>query len=66
MVGVNLGATVYTEATTASIADVTSATGALTKVKAAIDQLATDRATVEQIMLGSNIQVNRLAYLILI
>jgi flagellin len=46
MAGVNLGSTTYTDATAASIEDVTSATDALTKVKAAIDQLATDRATV--------------------
>ncbi|MGC8744176.1 MAG: flagellin [Verrucomicrobiia bacterium] len=46
MAGVNLGATAYTDATGAAIDTATNAASALTKVKAAIDQLATDRATV--------------------
>lgn len=46
MAGVNLGATVYTDATGSSVATAAGAATALTKVKAAIDQLATDRATV--------------------
>lgn len=50
MTGVDLGATVYTDATGASVATTTGAVDALTKVKAAIEQLATDRATI-----GSNI-----------
>jgi flagellin len=51
MVGVNLGAAAYTTATTSSnISTSTGAVTALTNVKAAITQLATDRATV-----GSNV-----------
>lgn len=46
MAGVNLGATAYTDATGASIATASDAATALTKVKAAITQLAEDRATV--------------------
>lgn len=46
MAGVNLGATAYTEATDASIDTAENAADALTKVKTAIEQLATDRATV--------------------
>lgn len=46
MAGVNLGATAYTDATGAAIDTAANAASALTKVKAAIDQLATDRATV--------------------
>jgi flagellin len=55
MAGINLGATAYTDATGASVDDVTNATAALDDVKAAITQLATDRATV-----GANI--SRLTY----
>ena len=50
MAGVNLGATVYTSATGASVATTTGAVAALASVRAAIEQLATDRATI-----GSNI-----------
>jgi flagellin len=50
MTGVDLGDTIYTDATSASVATTTDAVDALTKVKAAIEQLATDRATI-----GSNI-----------
>ncbi|MGC8830662.1 MAG: flagellin [Verrucomicrobiia bacterium] len=46
MAGVNLGATVYTDATGSAVDTAANAATALTKVKAAIDQLATDRATV--------------------
>ncbi|MGB9603422.1 MAG: flagellin [Limisphaerales bacterium] len=46
MAGVNLGATVYTNATGSAVDTAANAATALTKVKAAIDQLATDRATV--------------------
>ncbi len=46
MTGINLGASAYTGATGASVATTSGATSALTSVKAAIDQLATDRATV--------------------
>jgi flagellin len=52
MAGVNLGATQYTDATAATIENVTNASGALTKVKDAIKQLATDRSNV-----GANISV---------
>ena len=44
--GVNLGASTYTSATAGNIATTTGAATALTNVKAAITQLATDRATV--------------------
>ncbi|MEJ5237945.1 MAG: flagellin [Limisphaera sp.] len=50
MAGVNLGAAVYASATGASVATASNAVTALTRVKAAIEQLATDRATI-----GSNI-----------
>lgn len=43
--GLNLGAAAYTGATSAGVANATSAAAALTAVKAAITQLATDRAT---------------------
>ncbi|MGC8830661.1 MAG: flagellin [Verrucomicrobiia bacterium] len=46
MAGVNLGATVYTDATGSSVDTAANAATALAKVKAAIDQLASDRATV--------------------
>ena len=46
MSGVNLGAAAYTGATGASVSTTTGAVAALTSVKAAITQLATDRATV--------------------
>ena len=46
MTGVNLGASTYTQATSATVDSVSNAQGALTKVKAAISQLATDRATI--------------------
>ena len=55
MTGVNLSASAYTGATGADISTSTGATAALTAVKAAITQLATDRATV-----GAN--VSRLTY----
>ena len=44
--GVNLGASTYTSATGGSVATTSGAATALTNVKAAITQLATDRATV--------------------
>jgi flagellin len=50
MTGVNLGASQYTTATGNNVATSTAAATALTNVKAAITQLATDRATV-----GANI-----------
>lgn len=50
MAGVNLSDTVYTDATGADISTTTGAVAALADVKAAIEQLATDRATI-----GSNI-----------
>jgi flagellin len=46
MTAVNLGATGYTGATSASVSSVTLAAAALTSVTAAITQLATDRANV--------------------
>jgi len=46
MTAVNLGASVYTAATGASISSTTTAAAALTKVTAAITALATDRANV--------------------
>jgi flagellin len=46
MTGVNLGATAYTDATGSAVTSTTTAAAALTKVKSAITQLATDRATV--------------------
>lgn len=50
MTGVNLGAGTYTTATASTIGTAANAATALTNVKAAITQLATDRATV-----GANI-----------
>jgi len=50
MNGVNLGAAAYTTATGSNVADSASAATALTNVKAALDQLGGDRATV-----GANI-----------
>jgi flagellin len=50
MTGVNLGAGAYTAATAATVDTASNAATALTKVKAALDQLGTDRATV-----GANI-----------
>ena len=44
--GVNLGSSTYTTATAGNIATTTGASTALTNVKSAITQLATDRATV--------------------
>jgi flagellin len=55
MTGVNLGAATYTTATAGDVSTTTGAATALTNVKAAITQLATDRATV-----GANI--TRLSY----
>lgn len=46
MTSVNLGASAYTTATSASIASATSAAAALTSVTAAITQLATDRSSI--------------------
>jgi flagellin len=54
MTGVNVGTATYTALQTASVSTVANATTALTTVKAAIEQLATDRATI-----GAN--VSRLA-----
>lgn len=45
MSGLNLGAAAYTGATSASVANATSAAAAVTSVKSAITQLASDRAT---------------------
>jgi flagellin len=50
MTGVNLGAAAYTSAAGGSVTTVANANAALTAVKVAIDQLASDRATV-----GANI-----------
>ena len=50
MTGINLGATTYTDATGATVDTAANAATALTKVKAALDALGTDRATV-----GANI-----------
>jgi flagellin len=55
MTGVDLSASAYTDATGADVSTTTGAVSALTQVKAAITQLASDRATV-----GSN--VTRLNY----
>lgn len=46
MTGVNLGAAAYTSATGSSITTTTAAASALTAVKSAVTQLATDRATI--------------------
>lgn len=46
MAGVNLGATAYTDATGATVTSIANAASALTKVKAAINQLSTDRSTI--------------------
>ena len=51
MAGINLASATYTTATAASIGTQTTATAALTAVKAAITQLATDRSS-----LGANIE----------
>ncbi len=45
MTGINVGASAYTTATASSISTTTTAATALTNVKAAITQLASDRAT---------------------
>jgi len=50
-VGVNLGNTTYTTATGSTVSSVSNAASALTNVKAAINQLASDRANI-----GSNIE----------
>jgi flagellin len=50
MNGIDMGAAVYTNATGSSVDTIANATTALTNVKAAIDQLATDRANI-----GANI-----------
>src|SRR5437773_3612467 len=55
MTGIDLGAAAYTTATGAGVATSTAAATALSDVKAAITQLATDRATI-----GAN--VSRLTY----
>jgi flagellin len=55
MTGIDLSISAYTDATGATVATSTGAVSALTKVKAAITQLSTDRAT-----LGANI--TRLTY----
>ena len=46
MSGINLGASAYTTATASTVTTTTNAATALTNVKAAITQLATDRSTV--------------------
>jgi flagellin len=46
MSGINLGTSTYTSATSSNISTTTGAATALTNVKAAIAQLATDRATI--------------------
>jgi flagellin len=46
MIGVNLATTTYSDSTSADISSISGAVDALTKVKAAIDQLTTDRAVV--------------------
>ena len=46
MAGINVGASAYTTATGSSVTTTTNAATALTNVKAAITQLATDRSTV--------------------
>jgi flagellin len=46
MSGTNMGAAAYTAATASGIASTTAAATALTNVKSAINQLATDRATI--------------------
>jgi flagellin len=51
MTGVNLGNTTYTTATASTIDTTANATTALTNIKAAISQLASDRASI-----GSNIE----------
>jgi flagellin len=50
MTGVDLGASAYTDATSATVDSASNAASALTDVKAAIDQLSTDRANI-----GANI-----------
>jgi flagellin len=51
MTGINVGASAYTTATGSNVSSISAAATALTNVKAAITQLATDRATV-----GANLQ----------
>jgi flagellin len=46
MTGVNLGASAYTTATGSSVSTTANAATALTNIKAAITQLASDRATI--------------------
>ena len=50
MTGVNLGSSTYTSATGSSVTSASNASTALTNVKSAISQLATDRATVGAII----------------
>ena len=61
MAGVNMASANYTNATSASVTTVSNAAGALTKVKAAIDQLSQDRATIGAYQSRLNYTVDQLS-----
>lgn len=61
MNGVDLSNSAYTNATAASVATLSGATDALTKVKAAIDQLSTDRANIGAYQSRMNFTLDQLA-----
>ncbi len=61
MNGVDLSASAYTNATSASVATLSGAADALTKVKAAISQLSDDRANIGAYQSRMNFTLNQLA-----
>lgn len=61
MSGINLGAAAYTGATTASVATTASAAAALTSVKSAITQLASDRSSIGAFQARLNSTVDQIA-----
>jgi len=63
MAGINLGSSTYTTATSSSVSSTSNAATALTNVKAAITQLATDRATVGAANARLNAHSDQLAIL---
>ncbi len=61
MNGINLSATSYSDATSASVATLAGAADALTKVKAAIEQLSNDRANIGAYQSRINSTLNELS-----
>lgn len=61
MSGVDLSATAYTDATSASVATLSGAANALAKVKTAIDQLSNDRANIGAYQSRMNFTLDQLA-----